>query len=306
MRVTNKMLANTVMNNLHADLKRLQKLQDQLSTGHIISRPSDDPVIGTRVMTLNSVMSQRNQYERNIDDSLGWLETTDKALGSINDLLQRARELAVAGANDSLSQTDRIASAKEVEQIKYSMVQIANTSYANRYIFAGTMTTTMPFDQSGIYSGNSGAVGQMNWELSQGVTLTVNIDGNEAFNPNIAGIPPGGPGVPGTIFTLLDNLQTDLQAGNTAQLSASLSQFDTAIDSTLNLRAAVGAKSNRLEMAKSRSGDEMINYEQLIAKLNDVDMAKLITDFTMQENVYQAALNTAARIIQPSLLDFLR
>lgn len=305
MRVTNKMLANTVLNNLHADLKRLQKLQDQMSSGQIISKPSDDPVIGTRVMTLNSVMSQRNQYERNIDDALGWLDTTEKALGSLNDALQRARELAVSGANDSMSQTDRIALAEEVEQLKNNIMQIANTSYANRYIFAGTKTTTMPFDTTGIYSGNSGVVGQMNWELSQGVTMTINVDGNDAFNPDIAGVPSGGGGVPSTIFTILDNLQTDLQAGSTAQLSASLSQFDAAIDNTLNLRAAVGAKCNRLEMAKSRSSDEMINYEQLIAKLNDVDMAKLITDYTMQENVYQAALNTGARVLQPSLLNFL-
>ncbi|HOV79651.1 MAG TPA: flagellar hook-associated protein FlgL [Bacillota bacterium] len=294
MRVTNKMLANTVLNNLHAGLKRLQKLQDQMSSGQIISKPSDDPVIGTRVMTLNSVMKQRDQYERNIDDAIGWMDTTEKALGSLNDALQRARVLALSGASDNLSQTDREALVKEVEELKNNVLQIANTSYANRYVFAGTKTTAEPFDDLGNYSGNSGAVAQLNWEVSQGMTVAVNVDGNDAF------VVPG-------IFNILDDLRADLLAGDTNRISnTDLARIDNAIDNTLNLRAALGAKMNRLEMAKSRSSDEMINYEQLIAKLNDVDMAKIITDFTMQENVYLAALNAGARIVQNSLLDFLR
>lgn len=291
MRVTNKMLSMTVLNNLGANLNRLQRMQDQMSSGQIISRPSDDPVVGARVLTLNSVIQQHEQYDRNTNDALGWMETTEKALGSLGDALQRARELTVYGANGSLSQTDRDALAQEVEQLTGNMVQIANTSYANRYIFAGTKTTTAPFDPTGTYGGNTG---QMNWEVSQGVTMTVNIDGNDAF------VNPG-------IFNILDDLKNDLLAGNTANLSgAILGQLDNAIDSVLNLRAAVGAKSNRLEMSQNKSFAEKINYEELKSKLNDVDFAKIITEYKMQENVYQAALSTGARVIQPSLLDFLR
>lgn len=381
MRVTNKMVANTVLTNLSADLRRLQKLQDQTSSGHVVSKPSDDPVIGTRVMTLDTVMKQHDQYDRNMDDALGWMQTTETALGSLTDALQRARELTVYGANGTLSKTDREALAKEVEQLTGNVVQIANTSYANRYVFAGTKTTTSPFDANGNYSAcstvpvvaepvgtgdgttavfnlaqkpvssspppsltvggvaytlvpsppstvptdqqysidyssgkitfgvapaalqpivadysyyDSSTEGKMDWEVSQGVPMTVNIGGFNAFvNPDV--------------FSILNNIKSNLVAGNTDNLSNSmLSKLDTAIDNTLNFRATLGAKCNRLEMAQNQSSSESIDYEQLLSKLNDVDMAKVYTDFKMQEAVYQSALNTGAKIIQPSLLDFLR
>lgn len=293
MRVTNKMMSQTVLNNLTTNLNRLQKLQDQMSSGHVISRPSDDPVIASRVMALNSTMKQHDQYERNINDAIGWLETTDKALGSLNDALQRVRELTIKGSNSSLSATDRNALAQEVEQLFGNVVQIANTSYANRYIFAGTKTTAAPFSQTGAYSGNSGPDGQMNWEVSQGVNITINIDGNDAFiNPEI--------------FDMLNDIKSDMLSGNINQLSTTeLARLDAAIENTLNCRAEIGAKSNRLEMALNRSGEETLNYQSLQSKLNDIDIAKVITEFKMQENVYQSALMTSTRIIQPSLVNFL-
>ncbi|OPY58794.1 MAG: Flagellar hook-associated protein 3 [Pelotomaculum sp. PtaU1.Bin035] len=381
MRVTNKMIANTVLTNLNADLKRLQKQQDQMSTGHVVSKPSDDPVIGARVMTLDSVLKQHDQYDKNMDDALGWMQTSETALGNLTDALQRVRELTVYGANGTLSQTDREALAKEVEQLTGNVVQIANTSYANRYVFAGTKTTTSPFDANGNYKGcstvpvvnepvgtgdgtttvfnlaqkpvtsspppsltvggaaytlvpsppstmpsdsqysidyNTGKItfgvapaagqpivanysyydssteGKLDWEVSQGVQMTVNIGGINAF-------------VNSDVFNILNDIQSNLTAGNTDNLSNTmLSKLDNAIDNTLNLRAALGAKSNRLEMAQNQSSSESIDYEQLLSKLNDVDMAKIYTDFNMQETVYQSALNTGARIVQQSLLDFLR
>lgn len=306
MRVTNNMISRTVLNNLSADLSRLQKTQDQMSSGQVVSRPSDDPVVTARVMTLDSVMAQHDQYDRNMNDAQAWLETTDKALGSLTSALQRARTLTIAGANDSLSSTDRNALAQEIDQLTGNVVQIANTSYANRYIFAGTKTTTVPFDSSGNYV--AGNTGTLDWEVSQGVKITVNIDGNNAFNPtSITPITSDGSS---RIFNMLHDLKAALTNGTSADIAnlsgKILGNLDSAIDNTLNLRAEVGAKSNRLQMALNQSAAETLNYKELKSKLNDVDMVKAITDFNMQESVYQAALNTAAQIIQPSLLNFLK
>jgi len=284
------MIANTVLNNLAANLKRLEKQQNQMSTGQIVSKPSDNPAVATRVLNLNSVMMQHEQYDRNMSDAQAWLETTDNALGNLGDVLQEVRGLAVQGASDTLTQSDRDTIVKNLEQIKANIVQIANTTFADRYIFAGTKTPVAPFAADGSYGGNDG---QLNWEVSPGVTIAVNIDGVDAF------IDTG-------VFTALDNLIGNLQAGDTAQVSSSsLAELDTAINGILNLRAAVGAKSNRMETALSQSSSESINYEELLSKLNDVDMAKLVIDLEMQSNVYEAALSTAAKIIQPSLVNFL-
>lgn len=292
MRVTNRMIAQTVLNNLGTNLNRLQRLEDQMSSLQVVSKTSDDPVIANRVITLNSVLKQHDQYERNMGDALAWIETTEQTLGGVTNALQRARELAIYGANGSLDQTDREAVAKEIDQLFDNVVQLSNTTFANRYIFGGTKTTTAPFDPSGAYQGDEG---QMNWEISQGVMMTVNINGKAAFEDT-------------GIFTTLDNLRKNLRpGGNIAAISTTdLADLDKAIDGVLNLRASLGAQANRLDMAKNQAGDERINYEALKSKLNDVDLAKIVTDFKMQENVYHAALNVGARIILPSLVDFLR
>jgi flagellar hook-associated protein 3 FlgL len=109
---------------------------------------------------------------------------------------------------------------------------------------------------------------------------------------------------------MLHDLKAALTNGTSADIAnlsgKILTNLDNAIDNTLNLRAEVGAKSNRLQMALNQSAAETLNYKELKSKLNDVDMVKAITEFKMQESVYQAALNTGAQIIQPSLLNFLK
>jgi len=304
-RVTNKMIANTVLYNLSANLKRMQKLQDQMSTGNVISKPSDDPVIATRVLTLNSVMSQHDQYYTNMDDAIGWMEAADAALDSLCDALDLAKEKAVYGANDTLSQTDRDAIAEEIEQLTGNIIQIANTSFGGRYIFSGTKTNTTPYDDNGNYYGNSGVDGKLYWEVSQGVTIAINVDGDEVFNPStVSPITPDGSH---TFFNVLHDLQTALRNSDSDSLSGViLSNLDKLKDNVLNVRAAVGAKCQRLEMAQKQSANETTNYEELLSKLNDVDIAVIYTDFKMQETVYRSALNAGANIMQYSLLDFLK
>jgi flagellar hook-associated protein 3 FlgL len=294
MRVTNKMIAQTVLNNLGTNLNRLQKLQGQMSSLQVVSKMSDDPAVATRVVNLNSVLSRSEQYERSLNDAKGWLETTESTLSNVTDVLQRARELAVYGANGTLDQTDLETIEVEVEQIIGNMVQLANTSYAGRYIFGGTLTTAVPFDADGNYSGNTGSDGQLDWEISQGVTMTVNIDGNTAFIDN-------------GVFSALSDLKTHLESGETETIgNTDLAALDDAINGIVNLRSLLGAKTKRVEVILNSTWDEKLNYEGLRSSLNDIDLAKVVTEFKMQENVYNAALNVGARIILPSLVNFLK
>lgn len=145
-RVTQSMLNRTFLQNLSRNLASLDKLQNQLSSGRKIAKPSDDPVVAVRGMTYRSALVEIEQFKRNVDEGLTWLETTDKALDEATNLLQRARELLVHGLNGAMTTEDRAAMAKEIAQIKEQLGNVANTAVAGRYIFAGTDTKNPPYD----------------------------------------------------------------------------------------------------------------------------------------------------------------
>src|SRR5690554_6008603 len=117
MRITNQSMLHNYLNNLNRNLARMAKYQDQMSSGKEIRRPSDDPFAVTRSMSLHTSINQNNQYLRNIEDSIGWVDMTDSALGNIGDILNRLRELVIKGANGSLAVTDRNAVRDEVVQL---------------------------------------------------------------------------------------------------------------------------------------------------------------------------------------------
>jgi flagellar hook-associated protein 3 FlgL len=294
MRVTNNMLVDNFMKNLYGNLRKMDNIQNKMASGKKIRVPSDDPIGTAHSLRLRSDLEQLEQYSKNVDDAISWLNTTESALKNVGDILQRIRELTLYGANDSLTQDERDKILSEVTQLKGQIVQEANSSYAGRFIFAGTLTDAPPFDPVNptVYNGN---LGNIMYEYSPLNTIKVNVTGEEAFR------------VPNDLFQVLSDLENDLQTGNTANLSGvRLQEIDDGLANILKVRAEVGAKINRFETVKASIEEEKINFTNLLSQTEDVDMAQIIMDLKMQENVYRASLATGARVIQPTLLDFLR
>lgn len=292
MRVTQSMLVGNFLSNLNNNYRIMNKIQEQLSTGKKINRPSDDPVGVVSSLRLRAGLTETEKYLNNVDDARAWLDTTDIALGQASDLLHRVRELTINGANDGLSQQARDALAKEIHQLRDQMIQVANTTHDGRYIFGGFKTTTPPFTAAGAYTGDNGSIA---YEIGVNVSMQVNIPGDAAFiNAQ-------------DVFQLLADIEADLTAGNTASLSnVRVGELDTAIDNILSLRSEVGAKTNRLDLTKSRLDEANLNLSELLSKNEDINTAEVITQLKMQENTYRTALAAGARIIQPTLIDFLR
>lgn len=296
MRITNKSVMTNYLFNLNRNLENMQKYQNQLSTGKEISRPSDDPFLATRAMDLQTSLSQNEQYLRNIEDSIGWTEMTDSTLGDMGDVLQRIRELTVYGANGSLSAEDMKAIAGEVGQNIESLAQIGNANYDGRYILAGQETTTPPFETAGSLLSYGGDAGRLDREISENVAMAVNISGDRIVD-----------GTGESLGETLKNILDRLESGDNASLSSdSLAKLDGHIEGLLSLRAEIGSKYNRLEAARSKNEAETLSMTELLSKTEDIDMAEKIMEFSVMENVYQASLATGARILQPSLLDYLR
>ena len=294
MRITMGMMAENSLRNIEANQNRVQNLQDQITSGSRITKPSDDPIGAAQALSLQESLDQSTQYGRNIDQASAWLNSTDAALGSVTDTLHRARELALQGANGTLTAVDRSAIQAEITQLQQHVLDLAHSKYGASYLFSGTRSDQPGFVQAlptttnaAAYQGNQALIQR---EISPGVTMPVNVDPTTTFN---------------SLFDGLDKLQSGLASGDTTAVQNTLDTFDQALGSITNARAQVGARVNRLESLKQRQDSVSTDLTGLLSNVKDVDMAAAITNFSMAQNVYQASLKASAQTMQVSLLDFL-
>lgn len=286
-------MTTNLQNYLQQGMEALDKYNKQLATGKRFTLPGEDPIGAQQSMALNSALESNEQYQKNIGHAQDWLLNTEAAIYEVNQVLQRAQELAVRGANDTLPQTSRDALADEIDELNDHLLQLANTRVAGKYIFSGTATDTKAYtDLASNYMGDTDSLVT---EINSGVTINYNISGDKVFGPN------------GEVFDILTNLSNDLRAGNQAAISNNrIGELNSKMDELMAYLSEIGAKTNRLELSINRLTGEELNLNKLIGKVEDVDMAEAIMKLKMQENVFRATLASGARIIQPSLVDFLR
>lgn len=296
-RITQSMLNTQLLRNLNNNLNRMDNLQNQLATGKRINKPSDDPVGISFSMRYRSELSSNDQYQKNVDSVTSWLDYTDTTLNQAGSVLQRARELAVQGATGTNSDDSYKAMEIEVGQLFDQMINIGNSQFNGKYVFNGQLTDVKPFPDSENAMNASTDTGQISLEIGQGVRLAVNKTATEVF---------GQSGMSNNMFQVLKSLQEGLAAGDKDKISKALEGIDQRMSNFLEVRADVGAKTNRIELAQNRLGDINLNLQTLQAKVEDADMAQVITNLKMDENVYQSSLSAGSKLIQPTLLDFLR
>lgn len=300
MRVTQNMVSDTVMQNLWQNETQLNKLSDEVSSGKKFSLPSDDPLAVLNSMQLSNSISSNNQYTKNIKDGINLLNITDGALQNLNTVINRVRDLVVEGANDELDSQDRSAIADEVSQLKQQVNAIANTNSGGKYIFAGTNYNNPPWDASQPPGSQWQGNGQSTeYQIGYGTTMAVNTPGDAVFNQ----APAGGQ----SLMNTLDTIVSDLQSGNTSALSnQDLGNVDANLNTIIQTRSDVGARVDRLQMTQNRLTQENTNLQGLLSGAQDVDLAQLITQLQSEQTTYNASLQTAAKIIQPTLMDFLK
>ncbi|MHB8621349.1 MAG: flagellar hook-associated protein FlgL [Chloroflexota bacterium] len=438
-RVTDQMLLGNVLNNFNLDELRLESAQQKVATGKAINQPQDDPFGASQAVTFRQRMGLNTQLQSNLNSAKGWLDANDGALSSMTAILQRARELAVQGANDTLNPSDRQQIAREIHQLLLNSVDIANSKFGNEYIFAGTKTTVQPFTYTGgaqapnvsaggpspvTYVGDGGAVtrqidqaaqlqvnadgtklatvftdlSQLEWDLNNsssrvsgqvsgltlsstttskpgavdtfsingvkiGTAVTATIDGTSqsviGFAPNtrlsnvVAQInaQTNATGVTASldrngvlvlqlaagatqtniVVSSVDTVSTDA-AGNdltkgtgvplstggstihdlglsnatdNAIGSADLVAIDSTLDTVQEVRSQLGAKDNRVQEGINRLSGLGITLAALDSNIENVDMAKAISDLATAQTTFQAALSAAAKTLPPTLLDFL-
>lgn len=294
MRVTQSMLSNNMINNISNNYERLAKLQEQITSQKKFSKPSDDPAAAMMGMTYRTNLNQVEQYSSNISEATSWAESTDAALGQAVSALQRIRELTVQASNGTYEENQRANIAAEIKELREHLTDIGDSQLGGKYIFNGYDTNKRPSDTitNGAPTYSSGDI---QFEVFDGIRVSINTSGKVFSDALQNG------GSIDKIYTTLNDPTT-----NESTITNLLGDIDATIQDFLTVRSQVGAKQNRIDLMAERLGEQEVIAQKILSDNEDIDMEKTILNFTTQESIHNAALSVGAKIIQPSLLDFLR
>lgn len=288
MRVTQSMLSSNMLRNLSSSYNKMGKLQEQLNTGKKVSRPSDDPVVVMKSLGYGMTVDKVAQFQKNLGEVNNWLDSSDDALDGVGQVLHRAKELATNAANSgAMTPEDREKIKIELEQMQKQLQDLANTKVGDKYIFSGTMTDKPLFNGTD-YETGGGFDKTIEIEVFDGVNLRVNTNAGEMFKE---------------INDLFETIKTD---GEGFDFGGAIATIEGHMDQVLTNRADIGARSNRAELMHNRLEMQEGAAKKQRSENEDIDYEVVITELITSESIHRAALSVGARIIQPSLVDFLR
>lgn len=364
MRIADKMNYDQVTTNLGRNRSEMSELQNQAALQKKVTKPSDDPLGATRVLTARTEVNTNNQFLKSIANARAFLEYSEQSLGELSDVLIRAKELAIAQANDaSAGPKSRELVAAEVNQLHSQSVQIGNRKFADRFLFGGFRTTKPPFDPTGKYYGDNG---MMEVTIDKDAKVAMNMPGSFIFlgrqvidasdaseqSPNLL-VPKAKPPAPLkqnsdiqdselpairtpasekqvppsetktetahqeavskavadegiNLFRVLKELEVGLRTNDKPQIQESLNQIDQAIEQVVLARSQLGARVGTMNAALESIQKGTIDAKTLASNIEDADTFQLVSDINKTESALKATLATSGKLIQPSLLDFLR
>lgn len=311
-RITNRLMTYNSVENLHLNLKSLNNLQNKLSSGKNINSPEDDPVGLSRLLSLDDTMNQNTIFVNNIGTARSELSTTDSTITQLTTIVQRANELVIqAGGATDASGLSTIKG--EMQSLFDQIVQIGNTKFGDKYLFGGLRTTDAPFVRTTgtnevAYQGTSSPNEKRQVEIGNGVKITINFAGDNVFGQNTAGPPAVQTGIIGTIAKTIDDLTTAIASptdANRTAVSNHVGDIKNDLDTILSTQTTVGALINRLDLSENRLTETQTALSKEYGSIQDVDLAKVISDLNFQQTVFQTSLAATSKIMQPSLLNYL-
>jgi flagellar hook-associated protein 3 FlgL len=339
MRVTENTNYDTVRNTINRTKERMEKMQNQTATLRKLNTPSDDPIGASKVLEIRTDKVNNDQYTMNAKLAEAYLDNSDHALSELSDICVRAKEIALSQASGASSNDDtRLGVAEEITQLFKQAVAAGNRRVGDRYLFGGYKTTKPPVDPEGRYQGDEG---QMMVEIAKDVFLSMNVPGIDAFNSNPrnsadsrrgvqgydsqGGAQTGGAQAAGrapsstemspvenvdgenvNVFDELQNLRIALLTGDLDGIRDTLDRFDSIHGKIVATRAKVGSRIQGLQSTAQATERHNLTNAQLSSQLEDADMAEVVSNLARDEAVFRSALGSSQKLIQPTLLDFLK
>ncbi len=311
MRVTANYYSDTLIQQLDALQSRQARLQQQAATGQRIVQPGDDPSGMRQVLNLQTQGAGLVQYANNITRQQELATATYSVMGGLKTVSDRASEIATM-ADGTKSKDDLGIYAKEVSQLIQQAVATANSKDRDSYLLSGTKSTTPPYtiatDANGnvtsvTYNGNSDLPAS---EVAPGSTIV-----SGAVGSNTSGSGPQGlvtdSRTGADFFNHLIQLQNDLLAGNTSSIQTtdktSLSNDENNLLQNISNNGAVQA---RLGALSALNQNQQTGVQQSVSNVADADITQTILNLNTTQTVYQAALQSSAKVMGMSLMNYMQ
>ncbi|MFT8884310.1 MAG: flagellar hook-associated protein FlgL [Liquorilactobacillus hordei] len=308
MRISNNIMYSDFIRNLGTNSSKVQKTMNQLSSFKEISKSSDDPLQASKIMGLNVALDQNKMYSKTISDAESWTQVQDSVLDDASTTMSRIRTL-VQSSSTATSGTDEVKANKdEIQQSISELVDTLNTNFDGRYIFGGNKTNTPPFEVKKNSAGDitgidyKGTDQNLSREISEGVSVDLLSNGK-----NLLSVHNSSTGTNDDLGTYFNDLIGALNSDDKTQLSGELlSRFDSFSDNLTAVRSQVGALENRLSAAESRNETDNLNLKQDLSNRQDVDVASKYMEYQNQMTAYRATIAMGTKIMQTTVLDYLK
>jgi flagellar hook-associated protein 3 FlgL len=303
MRVTQNITTSNFISYINQHAENLLKTQQQIASQKRINKSSDDPIGMGQVLGYRTNLAVTDQYQENIEQGMTRLEFNEVTLDLASDLVNTARKLAENYSGSTLSAATRQSAALQVKDLYDQVMQMANSKFNGNYIFSGHATNTAPFshdaDFTATYNGDDGEIRIM---VSDNVEVNIVADGSKIFQ-NAAN---GGVNIFDELKNLIDGLKNPDPVAGSAQIEAAANVLQAGRDQINSRRSEYAPVLYRLQATDEYLTHLRPKVEEAMATLEQADITKAVVELQNLELAYETTIATAARIIQPSLLDFLR
>ncbi|MGL6104491.1 flagellin N-terminal helical domain-containing protein [Romboutsia sp.] len=318
MRITNTSMIRNHMYDTQENLTRMSKINEQIASSKMINRVSDDPHKAIKIMNLNNEIKYTEKYNYNIDETVGWMNNTDSSLEQVGGVLNDIKESILKVGNGTYSENEMKAIQAEMNEKIKELGESLNTSHGGRYMFGGTNVDEPPViieEKDGIVtlSLNPKSNSQdLKADISDGITVDYNTSADEIFNvkrDKDGNITDGG------FLNDINNISkrmNDIASGKDVEnnkkelLGTTKENLDKFFNHSVDTRTSFGVRVSTAEKVKELNDENILNMKGVLSLDQDVDQVQKFIELKSAEMIYQASIQVGTKLIQPTIMDYLR
>jgi flagellar hook-associated protein 3 FlgL len=301
---------NSQYRDLQAGIDRaaetLLESQRQVSSGKRIARPSDDPTVAAYGVTGRNDVARMERYTQAADSVTSRLTVVDTILSDVGDKLSQARTVGMGASGSIKTPLEREAAAQTLIGLRDAILDDLNTSFNGIHLFAGTASTTKPYESVAGVITYQGSADEAEVDVADGRTVKVTYDGESIARGGAAA----------DIFAVFDSLVSAIRGGapvatdgvssDQPAIDTALGDLRIALERVGTVQTRVGTELKTLEELKPQLAGMKLQAQTRLDQTENVDLAEAISGMTQAETAYRAALGAAGTTTKTSLMDYIR